>query len=426
MNGNVKLLGMVATASIMLASCSNDELKEVYKGEKISFTTQVKTRATETTLDNLDGFFVYAKGNGMSQMFINGQEAKKSGEGNKYTITDDKGVGYLWPSGVEQIDFWAYGPNTLDDRFKATINTQTQSFSVNLPSSMENGGADQQDFIVAHKQAKKSDISGGNIPLKFYHALSQIRVNAKCPDNGRYNVYIKGAWLMNVYGSGTLKFKESDKDESVSTAIDHMDWAISGNPTNYGAVLNSGEGHALNAQLTSLIGFDVEGTNGKETNNNLMLVPQNAQKKWTKNNTNGAYILLLCRIETIHDGTIHTDGNNTANDGPVYEEGNKHYHQTFPVSDKWKKNEYGYTCVGIDANWEPNKKYIYNLIFCGQGSGAGLYPPTSPDNLPDIDGVEVVTPPADKEVGDPILDKPLSFEVEVGDWEKVDNDTNMD
>lgn len=62
MNGNVKLLGMVATASIMLASCSNDELKEVYKGEKISFTTQVKTRATETTLDNLDGFFVYAKG----------------------------------------------------------------------------------------------------------------------------------------------------------------------------------------------------------------------------------------------------------------------------------------------------------------------------------------------------------------------------
>lgn len=77
MNGNVKLLGMVATASIMLASCSNDELKEVYKGEKISFTTQVKTRATETTINNLNGFYVYADADNYEDMFINGRPAKK-------------------------------------------------------------------------------------------------------------------------------------------------------------------------------------------------------------------------------------------------------------------------------------------------------------------------------------------------------------
>lgn len=77
MNGNVKLLGMVATASIMLASCSNDELKEVYKGEKISFTTQVKTRAIETTNSNLEGFYVYADADNYEDMFIDGQLAKK-------------------------------------------------------------------------------------------------------------------------------------------------------------------------------------------------------------------------------------------------------------------------------------------------------------------------------------------------------------
>ena len=37
MKKNVKLLGMVAMFSVTLASCTNDELKEVYQGEEISF-----------------------------------------------------------------------------------------------------------------------------------------------------------------------------------------------------------------------------------------------------------------------------------------------------------------------------------------------------------------------------------------------------
>ena len=104
MNGNVRLLGMVAITTMMFASCSNDELKEVYKGEEISFTTQVKTRATETTLKNLEGFYVYAKADNYADMFINGQEAKKDKESNNgFTITDKDGVGYLWPTGVDRI-----------------------------------------------------------------------------------------------------------------------------------------------------------------------------------------------------------------------------------------------------------------------------------------------------------------------------------
>lgn len=317
MNGNVKLLGMVATASIMLASCSNDELKEVYKGEEISFTTQIKTRATETTIDNLDGFYVYAKADGYAQMFINGQEAKKDkNNSNSFTIADDKGGGYLWPTGVNKINFWAYGPNTLNkDVFKASINVQQQSFTVELASSMENGGADQQDFIVAHKEVEKNKVAGGSIPLAFSHALSQIRINAKCPDNANYNVYIKGAWLMNVHGKGTLGFKAVDHENDETTAVDHMDWHSS-TLTNYGVKLKDND-TPLDGQPRSLIGFDTDGNK----NNSLMLIPQ-SQKGWNSlTNSNGAYIVLLCRIESIHKGAIHTDNGNTSTDnGPVFEE----------------------------------------------------------------------------------------------------------
>lgn len=177
MNGNVKLLGMVATASIMLASCSNDELKEVYNGEKISFTTQVKTRATETTNKNLEGFYVYADADNYEDMFIDGRLAKKqTGTDNSFTITDENGSDYLWPTGVNEVRFWAYGPHNLNTKedFKPSINTHAQQFEVLLKSSMENGGTTQQDFIVAYQNVRQEDVRGGAVKLNFHHRCRNL------------------------------------------------------------------------------------------------------------------------------------------------------------------------------------------------------------------------------------------------------------
>ena len=422
MNKNVKLLGMVATASIMLASCSNDELKEIYKGERISFTTQVKTRAAETTIKNLKGFYVYADADNYTDMFIDGQLAKKQeGTDNSFTITDKEGSDYLWPTGVNEVRFWAYGPDNLNTEsvFKSTITTQTQRFEVTLESSMENGGTSQQDFIVAYQKVKQDEVTGGAIPLNFYHALSQICINAKCPDSNNRRVDIKGAWLVNINGHGTLEFSESSKETY------QMDWS-SKLPANYGTKLEDTK--PLANSNTALIGFKTAET----TTNSLMLIPQQVSK-WNKENANGAYILLLCRVEAIHKGKIHSNDGGSTDDGPIYQEGDYHYHQLFPIatSDKWDRSEYGYTCVGINVDWKPNHKYVYNLIFCGQGSGAGVYPPTDlPEDLPVIDGITVVPTPEDKVVGDPVLDSPLSFTVSVGDWEEGktgddDGNTNM-
>lgn len=420
MNENVKLLGMVATASIMLASCSNDELKEVYKGEKISFTTQVKTRATETTIDNLNGFYVYADADNYEDMFIDGQLAKKQTGTNSFTITDKNGSDYLWPTGVKEVRFWAYGPDKLDTAkaFKPTITTHTQRFEVLLESSMENGGTNQQDFIVAYQNVKQENVTGGAVKLDFHHALSQICINAKCPDHDNRKVDIRGAWLVNINQKGILSFSES------ATDTHHMEWAPS-LPSNYGVKLESLP--SLKSENITLIGQS-EGTVGDKSSS-LMLIPQK-QKKWTTDNPEGAYILFLCRIEAIHKGTAHPEGDDN---GAIHTEGDYHYHQLFPTpqSNKWNRNEYGYTCVGIDIDWKPNHKYVYNVIFCGQGSGAGVYPPTKlPEKLPEFDEITIAPTPEDK-VGETVLDSPLSFDVRVGDWEQGktgnnDGNTNMD
>lgn len=421
MNGNVKLLGMVATASIMLASCSNDELKEVYKGEKISFTTQVKTRATETTIKNLDGFYVYADADNYENMFINGRLAKKEANSNNtFTIKDENGSDYLWPTGVKEVRFWAYGPDKLDKEktFKPTITTHTQQFDVLLESSMENGGTNQQDFIVAYQNVKQAEVTGGAIKLDFYHALSQICINAKCPDYNNRKVDIKGAWLVNIKQKGNLSFSENATDTY------HMQWTPS-LPSNFGVKLENLP--SLTSANTTLIG-QAEGTTGDKSSS-LMLIPQK-QDKWTTDNTDGAYILFLCRIEAIHKGTVHSGEDSN---GAIHVEGDYHYHQLFPTpqSDKWNPKEYGYTCVGIDIDWKPNHKYVYNVIFCGQGSGAGVYPPTELPDLPKIDGIEIVPNEDEDKVGETVLDSPLSFEVTVGEWASGttgndDGNTNMD
>lgn len=76
MKKDVKLLGMAAMFFMTFASCTNDELRECYQGEEISFTTRV-TRAVEMKKENLTEFKVYGLGQGSNSFFYkrtNGKE----------------------------------------------------------------------------------------------------------------------------------------------------------------------------------------------------------------------------------------------------------------------------------------------------------------------------------------------------------------
>lgn len=175
-----------------------------------------------------------------------------------------------------------------------------------------------------------------------------------------------------------------------------------------------------------------------------MLVPQQLDK-WdlnsstdkTVNAKKGAYILFLCRVTTEHKGSTHTGTNGT---GGVQEGEGNHTHQLFPFTGNYDETEYGFSCIPINSNWKPGKLYIYTLEFCGPKSGAGVYPPQDDvDNIwkalgekPNYITAISTIPGADgktKTVGDPVLDLPIRFTVDVTEWDDVwskEDDKNHD
>ncbi|MDE6190547.1 MAG: fimbrillin family protein [Muribaculum sp.] len=434
MKPNAKLSGIALIAAMGLVSCSTDELQEINAGEGISFTTEV-SRATPLTLANLDGFFVYADAKGYPQMFINGMKATKETKSNNIFILDEK---VTWPTGVENISFWAYGPLAAENYLTPSITSESQHLqNFTVAQEADNGGENQNDFVVAYTNAKKTP--GNQVELKFHHALSQIEIKAKLGDNpeeGR-RVKIKGAWLVNINSTGDLQFQESNLDPQYH----NMHWAALSGPVTYGRHL--ADGASLGTEAITLVG------NAGNSNSSLMLIPQEkAPYTFSKaatdpsshegtaaaseSNSTGAYIIVLCRIETHHNTPVTTDGEKQDPAIKIEDNGTSHTHQLFPFTyDKdgkfvYKENAYGYTCVPVKINWIPGKKYVYTLQFCGRGSGAGQYPPTNiPDVLPGGENV-ITTPETGKNPGDNVLDNEITFKVEVSDWEEAPVDTKMD
>lgn len=409
---NIKITSLGLAGLLLAAACSNDETQLVECGNEISFNTRV-SRATVTTTDNLASFKVWANAKDFtSNSFINGQIATKP-EGKSY-FTLPQAV--FWPQDVAVLDVYALAPAELS----ATVNSNGPTISDFKPAAAT---ADQVDLVVAYTEAMRS--AGTNISLTFKHALSQIEVYAtqgvdNTPDSKL--VKVKGAWIVNVSDGGTLAF---DK-----TADNYMNWSVNTTKTAYGIEFNSAQ--ALDHTDVALLNDNNKG--------NMLLVPQQLDT-WNLdsedkavNTTKGAYILVLCRVEAKHAGTTHP-----GSDDAIKVDDSNHYHQLFPYTGKFDEAEYGYTCVPVNTKWEPGKKYVYKLSFCGVTSGAGVYPPAADlANLPDGEGKYIkfgvdggTAFPDGKGVGDSVLDNPITFTVNVETWEGEDdanvvkNDKNM-
>lgn len=411
MNAKMKLLGLTGMMSLMLVSCSKDEVVASYPGDEIVFNTRV-TRATETTTQSLTDIRVYADAAGYETMFINGDKAEKKGDNGYFKFSKN----YYWPNDVKTIRFWSYGPADIftEEEMKThvDITAGTQRFTDCTPKSgVDNPGKDHKDLVVAYTSANRhndANVSGSNVNLAFHHAFTQVAVFAKngsaAAGDDSKTVKIKGAWIVNVKPTGNLVFTE----DAVSN--NYMSWVATGEKTYYGLSYTDDQVVTLSHELAPLI-------DAKKHNSSLMLVPQDLEK-WNletdqANSKNGAYILLLCRIEIKHAGALHPEGD--ASNDPVYSDSENHYHQLFPVSDTYNAKAYGYTCVPIDTEWLPGKKYVYNLEFCGTQSGAGIYPPTPAAPFPLGDDV-ITKIPDDKNIGDTVLDDPISFTVSLEEW----------
>lgn len=424
----------MAAIAMMFTACDSDDVVEINQGQEITFSTQM-SRATEITdASKLRGFYVWADADGYDQMFIDGDEATKDDEtSNIFSLPKS----YYWPKEVDRIRFWAYGPSGTRAQgglnVKPQMDITTQSFSDLTPKKdLKQGGLDQRDFLVGYTSIRRQAVQGWSVPMNFLHALTQINVRAKLGEGSDKIVYVKGAWIVNAKAQGDLSFEEPKVSDPgtdaqadgdlVQATTDYMKWTVKTDQlASYGVVLT-------NATQLTQDGNDLIGGKNNTSNTSLMLIPQKDTKginfKDGKGD-NGAYILLLCRVEAKHHGSYHSGNAGSGNTatGPVWSDGTDHFHQLFPEAATYDPDTYGYTCVSLDLkDWLPGKKVTYTLEFCGKSSGAGLYPPTPG---PDFPQDNVISRPADKNEGDHVLNDPIKFEVTVDKWTEASSDKNM-
>lgn len=464
--------------AMIVTSCANDvetDMNVDPAGNAISFVPSVggTTRATETTIKNLGDFAVIARGmhhDGVlyDNFLIGGTGGGEVAHWTSYDNDENPTEGtwkldrsVYWPSSLNQVLFYAYTalkkgdtytkPNVLatdDESSTPTLGFDGDNPCINgfkplktdVSKTKENGiwadGENQKDLLVAFTQQARAT-SAIEVPINFGHALTQISITAKqegkVADDHRV-VKIKGAWIVNAAGAGNLTSKyEKNQGEITKT------WTPVTEKTTYGAFYT-----------------DIVELNGLEDKNllreySLMLIPENLTA-WNckggsgaEGNNGGAYILLLCRVELKHKGTVHNDATETSTEtkqpdlSDIAIEGGDHYHQLFPVNEeKFDGAQYGFVCVPLESDWNTNgvgKHYTYKLNICGNGTSAGKYPPTMSDDdvkklIPTGTTVKVVgqeepqpliivtDPASGKKVGDNVLDDPIQFTVKVSGWEE--------
>lgn len=457
-----KLISLAAIAA-MMASCSSEEAIEVNpdpQGNALSFSIAVgNSRATETNITNLGDFNVVAKGihphGDVYSSFLIGSSDAGELVSRKGDITDGKGIWELerkvyWPSSIDDALFWAWTCSQVNGTGKSPVlPTGTFSFSEDNktlqvkdftlakadlePAEVPAGGiyadgANQVDFLTAFKQEKRTSTVG----LKFNHVLSQIGIFAKSKDKDIQDhriVRIKGAWIVNTKDKGTLKSGFSWVMDT-KTATHSLGWESES------LSFKSGDMSAYGSYYNTPLVLENKNTeqNLLQTNGTLMLIPQEI-KEWDKkaitgDNKEQAYILLLCRVELKHSGTQH----NGDTDDDIAVNGENHYHQLFPVNttNTFNEAEYGFVCVPIGTTFEMGKKYKITLDMCGAVSGAGNYPPENTNffnsllpknknfttNWGTNTVLSIISRASGKNVGEPVLDEPIKFSVEVSGWDE--------
>lgn len=475
----IKNISLAMLATVFAASCSNEQIVETNAdptGEAIDFRPSVasQTRAVVTTITNLGDFNVFAKGiradhgNLYKTLMVGDEKTETSNAkpalASKISSSTESGMWKLskdvyWPSDINTALFWAFsdrrdGEGNKDGLCVTTgsidfletfgpqiINYKPLKADLTQPADKDDtgwfDGDHQRDLVSAFTQQTKNP----HVNLKFHHLLSQIEINAfskhaKNDDESR-KVKIKGAWLVNIYSTGSLNANyKYNKD--TQTATDNPIWTHSGDLEQYGSIYSGNDRTvptAVNATSGSL------NILGNEGHGNLMLIPQNnidnASWNGTSETTTGSYLLLLCRVDLGHKGTV-VDGSVVS---PTID--GIHYHQQFPITSYYDEDAYGLTAIPVPVNWEIGKKYTYNLDICGENSGAGMYPPNVPTEsdqlaaylakfIPGTLGTDYVinatekpnptktniitTRQSGKVVGDYVLDDPIQFEVTVSDW----------
>lgn len=236
-----------ASATLMLASCTQNEVVEMPATRAIGFGTYVgntsRAAATDTDLDFLKGtgkgFYVFGSYmDGTTE--INVFDGKTSGSHVTYTGTDGNPAwGYspinYWSVG-KKYQFAAYGPATALENGTATFN-----YTANALTFTDFTADGSLDFVVAEGKNDGYTLANANDPtikvgLKFFHALSKVRFTLKNGWRNDVTVRITNVSVKNVNTKGNLTTNGhlntadnawqalSDGWSSVDTPAEYANW----------------------------------------------------------------------------------------------------------------------------------------------------------------------------------------------------------
>lgn len=379
----------MAIASTMLVACSNDEIVDVNTGSAISFRTLIDnaTRANQETTASLSTFKVTAIKDAGTEFATT---VTKSGSEWNTAQT------YYWPNYA--LKFYAYANGPATGKGTVSITKDAKTITDFTPAG---NVTEHKDLLVAYNTGTKETYNNAPVPLTFKHALSQIEVKAKNEKAASVKVEIIGVKLVNMATKATLTFPESVLSDSKLPISNWSNQADQNIPAK-----------AYYSNGTKAVTLTNEFQSVMFGENNFMIIPQqitpwNAKKNDpdAEINKQGAYLAVLCRISNISD----------AGETLIY---------PAPTADDNKDGKYAYSAVAIDnktvAQWEPGKKYVYNLTFCSDGGGAGKVDPN-----PENPGGGTDTDETPGTGGEDILGGAIKFTVTVDDWETVEVPMNM-
>lgn len=305
----------VALASVMLAtSCSqeeNDFASSSSNSKQISIYPSVNySRAVETSIDNLQDFYVTAFQEGEAN-YMAGAKYSKSGDG----YGTDAGT-FFWPADDSNLHFYAYAPaKPGKEGYTFDITSTTQKMENFSPND---AAADQQDFVYAFAKGNKTGNADDGIAIDFKHALSEITISAK-NTNTAYTIEVSGVKLGGIKNKGTFTFP------SYNGGGTDASWTQDSQTGDYTTSLS--EAVTLGADVTD---FSAKG------NVPFMLIPQLLMSQAQA--STGSYIALKVKITTKGGQVIYG------------------------------ANGESWAYVAIDTDWQMGKRYNYTLDF---SNGAG-------------------------------------------------------
>ena len=320
------LLACIAAAAVM-TSCSNDEVLEVNKGRAIDFRSAIASRATETTLENLDSIFVTAfNENKLAFPYFENLKFTQGGSTNMW-FSEEK---YYFPGDNSSLTFHAYAPSAADMGATITSDSENKNVVISEFTTAEDI-TKQVDIIYASAVDQRESAAADGVFLTFKHALSQVVIKAKSASTG-YNYEVKGVRIAMVDSKGSFDFNEAKwtlgEDAKKTYTMTYNDAVVLG--TDAKELMNGGENAMLLPQ--ALTAWDWDGGNGDK-----------------ENTKNGAYLAVLVKITTKDDALVY----------PFNED----------------SEDYAWAAIPVEGSWEAGKRYVYTLDFT---SGAGYVDPTYP------------------------------------------------